>query len=119
MGDKFAVLVVDDDPGIRETMADILSEMDFKVTTASDGYQAIDIIKDGSFDAVVMDIKMPGIDGIETLRRIKRTTTRAKFILMTAYASQDAVVAAGMEGASSLLYKPIDIPQLVTLITDG
>jgi CheY-like chemotaxis protein len=113
------VLVVDDDPGIRETMADILNEMDFKVTTASDGYQAIDIVKGGFFDAIVMDIRMPGIDGIETLKRIKRTTTRAKCILMTAYATKDAVLAARREGASSLLYKPIDIPQLVALLKDG
>ncbi len=98
MCDEFTVLIVDDDHGILETMADILGEMNFKVTTASNGYQAIELMKSGSFDAVVMDVRMPGIDGIETLKRIKGTRPDARVILMTAYASEDTVLVARKEG---------------------
>ncbi len=118
MGNKFTVLVVDDNPGILETMADILDEMNFKVSTASDGYQAIEMMKSGSFDAVMMDIKMPGIDGIETLRRIKVTKPGAKVILMTAYASEATVLAARNEGASTVLYKPIDLDKIEALLRE-
>jgi DNA-binding NtrC family response regulator len=116
VGAKFTVLVVDDDPGILETMADILDEMNFKVSTASDGYQAIEMMKSGSYDAVMMDVRMPGIDGIETLKRIKETKPDAKVILMTAYASQDMVLAARKEGASTVLYKPIDLDKIEALL---
>ncbi len=112
------MLVVDDEPGILETMSDILKEMNFKVTTARDGYQAIEIMKNGSFDAVVMDIKMPGIDGIETLKRIKVTKPDANVILVTAYASDDMVLAARKEGASTVLYKPIDLDKIEALLRE-
>ncbi len=116
LGNKFTVLVVDDNPGILETMADILDEMNFKVSTASDGYQAIEMMKSGSFDAVMMDVRMPGIDGIETLRRIKVSKPGAKVILMTAYASEATVLAARREGASTVLYKPIDLDKIEALL---
>jgi CheY-like chemotaxis protein len=114
----FTVLVVDDDPGIREMLVAILSGMNFKVTAASDGYQAIELVKSGSFDAVMMDIKMPGIDGIETLKRIKGTRPGARVILMTAYASEGTVLAARMEGASTVLYKPFDLDKIEALLRD-
>ena len=118
MGYKFTVLVVDDNPGILEMMADILDEMDFKATTVRDGYQAIEIMKNGSFDAVMMDLRMPGIDGIETLKRIKETKPGAKVILMTAYASDDTVLAAQKAGASTVLYKPIDLDKIEALLRE-
>ncbi len=117
--DQFTVLVVDDDPGIRETMAAVLSGMDFKVTTVSDGYQAIEMTKTDSFDAVIMDIRMPGIDGIETLKRIKGTKPGTRIILMTAYASDDTVLAAWREGASTVLYKPFDLDKIEALLRNG
>jgi len=114
--DDVTTVVVDDDPGILETMADILAEMNFKVTTAEDGYRAVDLVSSGSFDAVVMDIKMPGMDGIETLKRIKGVKPDARVILMTAYASDDKVLASKKEGASTIIYKPIDMDQIEILL---
>ncbi len=92
--------------------------MNFKVTAASDGYQAIELVKSGSFDAVVMDITMPGIDGIETLRRIKGTRPGARVILMTAYATDATVLAARNAGASTVLYKPFDLDKIESLLWD-
>ena len=105
--------------GILETMMDILSEMNFKVIEATDGYKAIDFIKEGTFDAILMDIRMPGIDGIETLKRIKQIKPHSKIILMTAYALEDVVLEARKEGASAVLFKPIDVDTLVKLLTNS
>ncbi|MEX2684888.1 MAG: response regulator [Candidatus Sigynarchaeota archaeon] len=118
-GNKFTVLVVDDDPGIRETMGDILNEMNFKVATANDGYQAIEMVQSGSFDAVVMDVKMPGLDGIEALKRIKGIKPGTRIILMTAYANENIVLTAKKEGASTVLYKPVDLDQVQKLLMNG
>src|SRR5271157_5052713 len=91
-----------------ETMMDILSELNFTVTTADDGFKAIELARDGTFDAILLDVRMPGIDGIETLKRIKAIKPNAKIILLTAYASETTVLDALKEGASEILYKPVD-----------
>ena len=118
MEDKFTVLIVDDEPGILDTMADILSEMNFKVTIASDGYQAVNLMRSGSFDAVMMDIRMPGIDGIEALKRIKEMKPDAKVVLVTAYASEETILASKKEGASTVLYKPINLDKIESLLRE-
>jgi two-component system, NtrC family, response regulator HydG len=112
MEKKYAVLIVDDDEGILDTMMDILSEMNFNVAVAKDGFKAIEMAKEGTFDAILLDIRMPGIDGIETLKRIKQFKPFAKIILMTAYTTENNALEAQKEGASALLYKPIDFDKL-------
>ncbi len=97
-------------------MIDILSEMNFKVTVAIDGYQALALVEDGAFGAIMMDVNMPGIDGIETLRLIEDTRPGAKVILMTGSLSLDVVLGACREGASTVLFKPLDISRIETLL---
>ena len=65
---------------------------------------------------ILLDIKMPGIDGIETLKRIKAITPNAKIIMLTAYASENVVFNAQKEGASGLLYKPVDFGVLEKML---
>lgn len=112
MENKYTILVVDDDAGMLETMLDILNELNFTVATADDGFKAIEMARDGTFDAILLDVKMPGIDGIETLKRIKAVKPDAKIILLTAYASETTVLEARKEGASEILYKPVDFNRL-------
>jgi CheY-like chemotaxis protein len=88
------VLIVDDNLGMLETLKDILNEMNFKIAVADNGFKAIEMVQDGWFDAILMDIQMPGINGIETLKRIKCILPSAKIILMTAYAHNDLVLEA-------------------------
>jgi|SRR5271157_589032 len=99
-----------------ETMMDILSELNFTVTTADDGFKAIELARDGTFDAILLDVKMPGIDGIETLKRIKAITPNAKIIMLTAFAGEAAVLDARNEGASAILYKPVDFNRLEKML---
>ena len=116
MENTYTILVVDDDAGMLETMTDILSEMNFSVAVADDGYKAIELARDGTFDAILLDFKMPGIDGIETLKRIKAFKPNAKVIMLTAYASEITMLDALKEGASEILYKPLDFGALEKLL---
>lgn len=119
MGNESSILIVDDDQGILETMTDILNEMCFNVTVASDGYKAIELVKNGTFDVILMDIKMPGIDGVETFKRIKQIKPNSKIIFMTAYAFEELVTEAKTEGAIDVLYKPIDIGNLEKMLRNS
>lgn len=116
MGKNTRILIVDDDPGMTETLADIFIEMGFGVTVAGDGYRAIEIINEQAYDFVLIDIKMPGIDGVETLEEIKRASPSTKVILMTAYALEERTQKALAEGALSIFFKPLDIDRIVGLI---
>jgi two-component system response regulator HydG len=113
---KLSILVVDDDPGILETMADILVEKDFTVTMASDGFKAIELVKEKHFDAIIMDVRMPGIDGVETFKKMKKIKRVPKTIFMTAYALEDMIKEAKAEGAMAVLIKPIDIEALDSML---
>jgi DNA-binding NtrC family response regulator len=110
------VLIVDDNLEMLETLKDILSEMDFNIAVADNGFKAIEMVQDGRFDAILMDIQMPGIDGIETLKRIKCIKPSAKIIMMTATFSDDIASEAWKEGATETMSKPLDIDHLENIL---
>jgi DNA-binding NtrC family response regulator len=99
-----------------EALTGILSGMNFSIAVAENGFKAIEMVQDGWFDAILMDIQLPGIDGIETLKRIKYIKPSAKIILMTASASEDIVLEARKEGAAEIICKPLDIDQLEKML---
>jgi CheY-like chemotaxis protein len=111
-----SVLLVDDDAGIRETMSDILKFLNIDVTTASNGYDAIKLAESRDFDVIIMDIKMPGINGVEAFKCIKHYKPRSRVIFMTGYAPDDVMKEAKQEGASAILYKPLDLNNLEKIL---
>ncbi|MBI1870206.1 MAG: response regulator [Chlamydiae bacterium] len=111
-----SILVVDDQVGMLETFTDILGDKGYKVATASDGYTAIDKVKKETFDVIFMDIKMPGINGVQTFREIKKVNPKTAVIMMTAYSVEDLVKEAIEEGAYTVIYKPFDIDRVVETI---
>ena len=113
---KFSILIVDDDPGMGETMVDILGDMDYEVDAAGDGYMAIEMLKEKAYDAALIDIKMPGINGVETFKEVKRTSPSTRVMMMTAYSVEDLVQEALKEGAYGIIYKPLDIDKVVSFI---
>ncbi len=119
MSGKARILVVDDDMGICETLSDILRERNHSVEVAWDGFEAVERMKEESFDVVLMDIKMPGMNGVETYKEIKKLDPEAMVIMMTAYVGDDLVAEAMEEGARAVLYKPLDMDKLMDLIGDG
>ncbi len=107
------VLVVDDQYGIRLLLKEVFSkDTNIIIYQASNGKQALEVIQHEKPDLILLDMKMPGMDGIELLRRLKRLNTRAKVIMMTAYGELDMVEEASELGASAHFTKPFDIEEL-------
>jgi len=101
------ILVADDEKMKRITLAQDLAAQGHEVVTAGDGAEALERLAAGGFDVVVTDLKMPNVDGLELLRRIKQDgLARAEVIVMTAYGSIRLAVEAGKLGAFDFLTKP-------------
>jgi len=115
---KTNILVVDDLRSMRLTLGGILEDNGHNVVTVEDGYQAIEAVRKAHFDAIFMDIKMPGINGVQAFREIKKIDPEAAVIMMTAYSVEDLVKAAMEEGAYAIIYKPFDIEQIVAIIEE-
>ena len=107
---KARILVVDDEVAMREALQDWLMEDGYEVGLAASGQDAIVKAGEKSWDVILLDLKMPGIDGLETLRRLKgkELNVEAEVLMMTAYATVDTAVQAMREGAFDYLVKPFD-----------
>jgi len=116
MKSKASVLLVDDDKDMTETLSDILTDKNYHVETANSGLEAIEKVKTHAFDTVLLDIKMPGINGVETFKEIKKIRPEAVVMLMTAQSVEELVAEALDEGAYGIMYKPIETKGLVEFI---
>jgi DNA-binding NtrC family response regulator len=109
------ILVVDDLKSIRLTLGGILEDEGYNVVLAENGYQAIEAAKQTSFGLVFMDIKMPGINGVQTFREIKKINPKAAVIMMTASSVEELIKEALDEGAYAVVYKPFDVEKIVSI----
>jgi CheY-like chemotaxis protein len=114
MSDHVGVLVADDEPGMRETLVDIFSDSGYRVSAAPDGEAALEAIRGNPFDVVVMDIRMPGRDGVSVLREVGHPPPQV--ILMTAYASPEKLREAQEAKAYAVLKKPFKVTELLGLV---
>lgn len=112
---KPAVLIVEDERNTREGLARAL-ESDYRVLTASNGRQALEILSGSQVDAVISDLRMPGMDGMSLLRRVRALPQQPVFILLTAYGSIEAAVEAMKQGAYDFLTKPVNLDRLELLL---
>ena len=119
MGEKASILIVDDNISLCKTISFVLGRKGYAVTTAQDGPEAIEKVKENPFDMIFMDIKMPLMDGVETYRRIKKIRPEAVVMMMTAYAVEELVQEALQEGAYGITYKPLDIERMVAVIEEA
>ncbi|MGB2768838.1 MAG: sigma-54 dependent transcriptional regulator [Candidatus Zixiibacteriota bacterium] len=113
----YRILIVDNEEPQREQLAGFLKKQGFSATTAGSGPEAIDISQDKSFEVALVDLKMPGMDGIEVLRRLKETNPDIQVIMITAYGSVETAVEAMRLGAYHYVGKPINLEELKLLIT--
>ena len=113
------VLVVDDEKNMRMTLEDILLDEGYAVGTAENGEAAIERLAQGHYDVVLLDVRMPGMGWLETLRRIRRHDDTARIIMMSASSADPLKRTALQEGAVAFLSKPLDIPQVLRLIEEG
>jgi two-component system, response regulator, stage 0 sporulation protein F len=108
------ILVVDDQYGIRLLLQEVFSKENVHIFQASNGKQALEIIQAEKPDLILLDMKMPGMDGLELLRRLRKFNTESKVIMMTAYGELDMVAEASRLGALTHFTKPFDIEELRT-----
>lgn len=116
MGEKTRVLIVDDDVHFASGLSDILNEMGYDAITINSGEDTLGKVKEMSFDVILMDIKMPVMNGVETYKRIKKISPQTVVIMMTAYSVEDLIKDALKEGAYGVVYKPLDIEKVVKMI---
>ena len=113
------VLVVDDDPFALRSIAKVLENESYQVMTAASGSEALDLLRRDSFDLVLTDLKMPGIDGLEILRRGRELAPQAVVLIFTGYASLESAIEALREGAYDYLVKPCSTDELKLKIERG
>jgi two-component system phosphate regulon sensor histidine kinase PhoR len=113
---KLNILVVDDEASIREGSARILTRMGHEVSTASRGEEGLEVIKNGKITLVLLDLKMPGLDGLEVLQRIQVMDPSILVIVITGYATVETAIKAMKLGAYDFLPKPFDPDQLRIVI---
>ncbi len=114
-----SVLIVDDEPSILKSLGGLLSDEGFQVITASNGYEALKIIDTESPDLVLLDIWMPGIDGIETLQQIKNDNPFIQVIIITGHGNIETAVKATKLGAFDLIEKPLSIDKIIVGINNA
>ena len=113
------ILIVDDDPPIVHSLAGILSDEGFVILTASNGYEALKVIDEESPDLVLLDIWMPGMDGIETLREIKRSYPFLQVVIISGHGTIETAVKATKLGAYDFIEKPLSIEKVVVTINNA
>jgi DNA-binding NtrC family response regulator len=112
------ILVVDDERAMVKTLADILRQRGWEVHGAHSGTEAVAAIERDPFDAVLMDIKMPGLDGVAAFKAMKARRPGIRVVLMTAYTAHDLIAEAEREGALRVVPKPVDLATVLPLLEE-
>lgn len=116
---KTRILIVDDEKEFVDSLAERLSMRDYDVTTSFSGEEAIEKVKGYNFDVVVLDVAMPGMDGVATLREIKKLKPLTEVLMLTGNATVETAVEGMKLGALDYVLKPCEIEELVSKINRG
>ena len=119
MAKKISILIVDDEESVRDSLYNWFIEDGFRVECAENARKGLSMLESDNFDIILADIKMPGMDGLEMLRRIKEIKSDSIVIVMTAFATVDTAVKALKDGAYDYVTKPFDPDDLTHLIRNA
>lgn len=110
------ILIVDDEADACANLSDILTDLGYRVDVANDGLSALELVKKNAYDVALLDLKMPGMDGVELYRRIKKLRAGTVAIVVTAFAGSKIAQEAIEAGAAEIIPKPVDFPRLLKLV---
>src|SRR5205807_9914999 len=110
------ILIVDDDPGQRSLLDSFLKSQGFDTAPVASGERALEVLRGEDFNMMISDVRMPGISGLETLRRARQQHAVLPVLLVTAYADIREAVGAMRDGAVNYLSKPIDLDELLASV---
>lgn len=113
------VLLVDDEDRFRETTALVLKRRGFEVGAAANGVEAVEEVKTGDYDVAILDVKMPGLDGNQTLRELKRIKPELQIIMLTGHGTPDSARRGLAEGVHDYLAKPCNLELLASKVKDA
>jgi DNA-binding NtrC family response regulator len=116
---SFTVLLVDDESDFLYPLVKRLSKRNLVIETAGSGQEALDVIQRKQIDVVVLDVKMPGMDGLQALRAIKAYNGLIEVIMLSGHASLDAAIEGMENGAFDYLMKPVDFDELFFKLQDA
>jgi len=112
-----SILVVDDETYTRELLEMLLGDEGYNVKTAKDGFEAIEAIKEEAFNLICMDVRMPGLNGVETLAEVRKVDKKIPVIMITGYGPNELVKKAQEEyKIVGCIYKPFDIDEFLSEI---
>ena len=115
---KTTILVIDDEQGVRDLFAKVLSRQDYNVLTAASGADGIQVAREQKVNLILLDIKMPGMDGLETLRRLKKVSPETAVIIITGFGTLQTSRKALKLGAVDYITKPFDLDFALSVIKD-
>lgn len=119
MNKNLSVLIVDDDAKICESLSDIVEASGYEVSTANSGEEALKLTRENEFDVILMDIRMPEMDGVETLKNIRKHTPAQQVAMMTAFAEDTLVEQSKIEGAICIFPKPLNIEKVLGFLKES
>ena len=113
------ILIVDDEQSIRETLREILEYEGYEIEEAEDGEKALNLIRKFNYDAVLADIKMPKLDGIELLEKAKEIVPELPFVMISGHGTTETAVEATKKGAFDFINKPPDLNKLLITVRNA
>jgi DNA-binding NtrC family response regulator len=116
---RASVLVVDDDLDTCKNLSDILTDLGYQVDTANDGRRALELVRQNAYDVALLDLKMPGMDGLTLYREIRKLRAGTVAIVVTAYATGETARTALQAGAWRIVPKPVDFEALLQCVEDA
>jgi DNA-binding NtrC family response regulator len=119
MNDRIRVLLIDDEKVFVNALTNVLTRRGIKVQSASDGYQALQILTNEQFDVLVLDLRMPGMDGLATLKAIRKQDALTPVLLLSGNIDLKQVSDALQQGAAEVLLKPCPVDALVSSIENA
>ncbi len=111
-----SILIIDDDDQLRNSFKKLLAEEGYKVESAASGEAGLNIVKNESLDLVILDMRLPGMNGIETFKKIHEIEPKLPVIIMTAYGTTETAIETTKLGAFDYILKPFDVPDMLELI---